>query len=105
MSDVMLFGVLRMPYDMAMATETSRHQYWQRGQQAADKIEKLDKKVEAMRIVYEPLLKTYAEKVERLEAALRQIAELSDKGSPTVFARDCVFSEIACTALGEKKDG
>ena len=43
MSDVMLFGVLRMPYDMAMATQISRHQYWQRGQEAADRIEALEK--------------------------------------------------------------
>jgi hypothetical protein len=46
-----------------------------------------------------------ADRIEQLGAALRQIAELSDKGSPTVFARDCVFSEIARAALGEKKDG
>ena len=45
MSDVMLFGVLRMPCDMAMADEVSRYQYWQRGQQAADVIETLRQQV------------------------------------------------------------
>jgi hypothetical protein len=37
----MLFGILRMPYNMAMANEISRHQYWQSGQQAAQEIERL----------------------------------------------------------------
>ena len=41
MGDVMLFGVLRMPYDMAMADEFTRYQYHQRGLQAADAIEAL----------------------------------------------------------------
>ena len=42
MSDVMLFGVLHMSYDMAMATDTSRYQYWQRGKEAAARIEALE---------------------------------------------------------------
>ena len=41
MGDVMFFGILRMPYNMAMANEISRHQYWQSVQQAADEIERL----------------------------------------------------------------
>lgn len=39
MSDIMLTGVLRMPYEMAMASEVSRAQFWQRAQQAMDRIE------------------------------------------------------------------
>jgi hypothetical protein len=39
MSDVMLFGVLRMPYDLAMYTELSRAQFYERTQEAADTIE------------------------------------------------------------------
>lgn len=39
MSDVMLFGVLRMPYEMAMGDELSRYQFWQRVQEAADRLE------------------------------------------------------------------
>lgn len=45
MGDVMLFGILRMPYNMAMANEISRHQYWQSVQQAADEIERLREKL------------------------------------------------------------
>ena len=41
MSDVMLFGVLRMPYELAMSSDLSRLQFWQRAQQAADEIERL----------------------------------------------------------------
>lgn len=39
MSDVMLFGVLRMPYEMAMGDELSRRQYHGRGIESADTIE------------------------------------------------------------------
>ena len=39
MSDVMLYGVLRMPYEMAMADELSRYQFYQRAQEAADRLE------------------------------------------------------------------
>lgn len=39
MRDVMLFGVLRMPYEMTMSNELSRLQFWQRVQEAADRLE------------------------------------------------------------------
>ena len=42
MSDVMLFGVLRMPYELAMSNELSRMQFHDRAQQAADRIEQAD---------------------------------------------------------------
>jgi hypothetical protein len=35
----MLFGVLRMPYKMAMDSELSRFQFYQRAQEAADRLE------------------------------------------------------------------
>ena len=38
MSDVMLFGVLRMPYEHAMSDERSRRQFYQRAQEAADRL-------------------------------------------------------------------
>jgi len=41
MSDLMLLGVLREPYDLAMGDELSRRQYHGRGQQAADEIDRL----------------------------------------------------------------
>lgn len=41
MSDTMLLGVLRMPYNIALDTEMGRIQYYQRGLQAADEIEQL----------------------------------------------------------------
>ena len=39
MSDVMLFGVLRMPYELAMGDELSRRQFHDRAQEALDRIE------------------------------------------------------------------
>lgn len=42
MSDVMLYGVLRMPYEMAMSSELSRYQFYQRAQEAADRLEAVE---------------------------------------------------------------
>lgn len=42
MSDIMLYGVLRMPYEMAMSNEISRLQFYQRAQEAADRLEKCE---------------------------------------------------------------
>ncbi|RFP32464.1 hypothetical protein [Duganella sp. BJB476] len=42
MSDVMFYGVLRMPYDLAMGDEISRLQFYQVIQQAADRVERAD---------------------------------------------------------------
>ena len=39
MSDVMLFGVLKMPYEMAMRDEISRIQFYQRVQELVAKVE------------------------------------------------------------------
>jgi hypothetical protein len=39
MSDTMLFGVLKMPYEMAMRDEISRIQFYQRVQQLVDRVE------------------------------------------------------------------
>lgn len=39
MSDVMFYGVLRMPYEMAMSDELSRRQFYDRVQEAADRLE------------------------------------------------------------------
>jgi len=41
MSDLMLFGILRMPYDMAMGDDLSRVQFHAAAQRAADEIERL----------------------------------------------------------------
>lgn len=40
MSDVMLYGVLRMPYEMAMDDELSKYQFYQRAQQAVEELDK-----------------------------------------------------------------
>lgn len=43
MSDVMLFGVLNMPYDLAMADDLSRVQFYGRAREAAGKIAEMRK--------------------------------------------------------------
>ena len=64
MSDVMLFGVLNMPFDLAMANELSRYQYHQRGVEAAAEITRLRDQL--------------AEARESAEAAWEQWDELQD---------------------------
>jgi hypothetical protein len=49
MSDTMLLGVLRQPFEMALSTEWDRRQYWQRGKQAAAEIERLQDEVARLR--------------------------------------------------------
>ena len=48
MSDTMLLGILRMPFDLALSTPIAQIQYYQRGVQAADEIEKLRAEVERL---------------------------------------------------------
>jgi hypothetical protein len=45
MSDVMLFGVLRMPYEIAMDSELSRVQFYDRVQEALDRMQKAEARV------------------------------------------------------------
>lgn len=49
MSDVLFYGVLRMPYDMAMGDEISRLQFYQRVQQAAGRLEAAELEVATLR--------------------------------------------------------
>lgn len=42
MSDVMLFGVLRMPFNLAMGGHLAQHQFYQRAQECADRLEKAE---------------------------------------------------------------
>jgi hypothetical protein len=49
MSDLMLFGVLRMPIEMAMSDEMSRLQFYARAQEAANRIEELEAENERLR--------------------------------------------------------
>jgi len=51
MSDTILLGVLRMPFELAMSTPIAQIQYHQRGVQAADETEKLRAEVERLREV------------------------------------------------------
>lgn len=49
MSDVMFYGVLRMPYEMAMEGEISRIQFYGRAQQAAERVERAESELNAAR--------------------------------------------------------
>jgi hypothetical protein len=56
MSEVMLEGVLKMPYEMAMANDLSRQQYYSRAQEALRKIEEFEKVCDTAYVVVGELL-------------------------------------------------
>lgn len=97
MSDVMLFGILRMPFDLAMSDEISRHQYWQRGQQAVNEIEKLRAEVEQLR----------AERRERIASAAMSglLADTDRMGTYVAIAKDAVACADALIAELHKDGG
>ena len=55
MSGGMLLEILRLPSELAMQDEISRHQYWQRARQAADEIESLTRERDEARAEVERL--------------------------------------------------
>jgi hypothetical protein len=48
MSDTMLYGILRMPIDMAMSGEFSRVQFYQAVQECATRLEKAEAELAAL---------------------------------------------------------
>lgn len=75
MSDVMLYGILRMPYELAMNDEVSRFQFYKNAQRAGDRIEELESllgdcyKIQKMQA--EEVYKGNA-KIEELEKIIRE---------------------------------
>lgn len=51
MSDLMFYGILRMPYEMAMDGEVSRRQFYSTAQAAATRVENLEAEVERLRAI------------------------------------------------------
>ena len=82
MSDIMLLGILRMPFDLALSTPIAQIQYYQRGVQAADEIEKLRAEVDrltdeldATRAEMERLRAEHRAEIERLRADIERIED------------------------------
>ena len=48
MSDLMFYGVLRMPYKMAMENVMSRVQFYERAQTAADRVQAADMRIDVL---------------------------------------------------------
>lgn len=55
MSNIMLEGVLRMPYEMAMGCDVTRVQFYDRAQQALDELDKYRATAEALAAMVEQL--------------------------------------------------
>lgn len=56
MSDVMFYGILGMPYEMAMNNELSRYQFYQTVQQAIEKITRLEEENQKLKQFVKPIL-------------------------------------------------
>lgn len=72
MSDVMFYGILRMPYEMAMNDEMSRFQFYQTVQQAVDRVDALEKELKRTKFAW-----NMAEnEIERLQGHMKVEAKL-----------------------------
>jgi len=75
MSDVMLYGILRMPYELAMNDEVSRFQFYENAQRAGDRIEELESLLEdcykIQKMQAEEVYKGNA-KIEEMEKIIRE---------------------------------
>ena len=104
MSDIMLFGVLRMPFDMAMRTEISRVQFYDRAQEAASRIEALEA---ALKTAREEAMEAAA----KIATSFNEEADLDpcndDFDNDMKVARNTRSNRIAAAiraALGESHD-
>lgn len=82
MSDVMLLGILMMPYDMAMSGEISRHQYHSSGKEAAERIQADAAELSRLRA-----------EVERLRGVLRKRTEEADRADERADKAEAALSD------------
>ena len=105
MSDLMLYGVLRMPYDMAMESAISRIQFYGRVQQCADRCEAAEALVAAQIATIDTLTR------EKLAAETRA-AQLSDllvvseaEASTTVDRYQWLANRVLACDYGDNEHG
>ena len=63
MSDTMLIGVLKMPYELAMNSEMSRTQFYDRAQEAVERIETQEETIRRLMVLLKAghVLSTWAD--------------------------------------------
>jgi hypothetical protein len=83
MSDLMFYGVLRMPYEMAMADEICRIQFYGRAQQAADRVQAAEREIAELRAALASQSVAVPAEVDDLAALVRQLVHALKKASPT----------------------
>jgi hypothetical protein len=89
MSDVMFYGVLRMPQHLAMATPLSRGQFYSRAQEAADRVEAAEKRIAEL----EAQLADYAAMYEPFKAMVDDVSDAAP--APR-------FSQTSCSQCGKE---
>lgn len=125
MSDIMLLGVLRMPYELAMSDDLSSMQFHQRAQQAADRIAELERlAVTNILLDVVPgedgmgteiyaksiddvtgLLTALGEKIESLEAALAKAQEDTQRLDWLSWGRNIKLEKVTTWRTGTVKSG
>jgi hypothetical protein len=86
MSDVMFYGVLRMPYELAMSDELSRKQFYSRAQEAADRAEVAEKRIAELEAA---LASCYCHTAEHLAEILDLPAPAPSERQPDVSKQHC----------------
>lgn len=115
MSDTMLYGILRMPYELAMNDEVSRFQFYKNAQRAADRIEELESLLEdcykIQKMQAEEVYKGNA-KIEEMEKIIRegiqafgaiQEQQLKDKFEKQSESTNWVYDNGKWSAKVDKK--
>ena len=96
MSDIMLFAVLEMPYDMAMSNELSRIQFYERVQQAVERIHQQEEELAAKQARIDALensvsIDDFIREIEQCPGMKDKLADarkwLADQAKPS-FASD-----------------
>lgn len=71
MSEVMRTGIIRMPYDMAMQSELSRRQFYDRAQSLLTELEEAEQTIQDQSMIIKDALET-------IEAMLKANKKLAD---------------------------
>ena len=75
MSDLMFYGVLRMPFELAMSDYMSQRQFYDRAQEAADRVEAADKRIAELEAENAEQLRIMQGRLEVAEAGFRRANE------------------------------
>jgi len=95
MSDVMFFGVLEMPYEMAMSDEMSRLQFYGRVRQAIDRLKKAEADLEDAKVGLECEKESWRILNDVCSEAQNRVRELEADRDQALARADAAEAELA----------